>query len=358
MKLKLNALDSLFFRDGRPFTMGEESYAQGIFPPLPSTVRGALRSLWMGQRLNTDDLAQLAYDSNNIEINYFGIALAGNPVFSVPLDLFIPDHSDSDTLPPAQSMQLFRSDSIVSSARDVTHLFYSASDGKTESVAKHILDWDAMQKYVNGDNSDGFITERLTSYVHEEYKTGIGRDNDLHLTKEGMLYRLISNRFSDDPANALSLLVEVDHFHLSDTPAHQAMPLGGERRSVVVEHLKDSGFALPAKPKLTNEYLKIYMLTPGLFDSWYPTHLDASLVAAAIGKPVSVGGWDVLNKQPKAMRKAAPAGSVFIFKAKSTAHANELVDMYHGQSICNFPDSREGFGICLTAQLFENQNIK
>lgn len=358
MKLKLNALDSLFFRDGRPFTMGEESYAQGTFPPLPSTVRGALRSLWMGQHIDTKGIEQLAIDSNKIELNYFGMAIAGKPVFPAPLDLFFPDHSGDVTSLAAQAMQLIRCDSITSSVQGVTHLFFSGSNGKTESVTKHLLELNTMQKYVNGEDSKGFPTQHLSSYILEEYKTGIGRDNDLHRTKDGLLYRLISNRFHDDPEQTLSLLVDVAHFQTTEPLSSRPIPLGGERRSVVVEQLEENGFALPQKPALKDEYIKICMLTPGLFDSWHPIIADASLVAASIGKPVSVGGWDVLNKQPKPMRRAVPAGSVFIFKAKSTLHANELVDQYHGQSLCNYPDDREGFGICLTAQLFENQNIK
>jgi CRISPR type III-B/RAMP module-associated protein Cmr3 len=38
--------DTLFFRDGRPFSMGTETWATSIFPPYPSTVYGAIRS-WL-----------------------------------------------------------------------------------------------------------------------------------------------------------------------------------------------------------------------------------------------------------------------------------------------------------------------
>lgn len=42
--IEIQALGTLFFRDGKPFTMGAETYAEGIFPPLPSTIYGALRT--------------------------------------------------------------------------------------------------------------------------------------------------------------------------------------------------------------------------------------------------------------------------------------------------------------------------
>ncbi|NES01749.1 MAG: CRISPR-associated protein [Okeania sp. SIO2F4] len=41
---KLTPLDVLLFRESKPFTPGEASWAKGIFPPLPSTVFQALRT--------------------------------------------------------------------------------------------------------------------------------------------------------------------------------------------------------------------------------------------------------------------------------------------------------------------------
>jgi len=38
--------DLLFFRDSRPFTAGETDFATGLFPPMPSTLYGAVRS-WL-----------------------------------------------------------------------------------------------------------------------------------------------------------------------------------------------------------------------------------------------------------------------------------------------------------------------
>ena len=42
--IKLEPIDTLFFRDGKPFSMGEQSSAHGIFPPYPSTLFGAIRA--------------------------------------------------------------------------------------------------------------------------------------------------------------------------------------------------------------------------------------------------------------------------------------------------------------------------
>ena len=42
--IQIEPIDTLFFRDGKPFSMGDQSTAFGIFPPYPSTVFGAIRT--------------------------------------------------------------------------------------------------------------------------------------------------------------------------------------------------------------------------------------------------------------------------------------------------------------------------
>ena len=57
--LLLNPTDTIFFRDGRPFNMGEDTYAQGIFPPPPSVLYGALRTAYMAANLSGEKLSVL-----------------------------------------------------------------------------------------------------------------------------------------------------------------------------------------------------------------------------------------------------------------------------------------------------------
>lgn len=355
MKLQLDALDPLFFRDGRPFALGEESYADGIFPPLPSTVRGALRSMWISERLGVPnaDKDMLAVASCGVELVYFGLGIAGRPVFPSPLDLFFPK-SENGT--PAEPMKLIDKISTSSCPPDVSHLFKADADGRTESVNGHLLDFETMQRYLNGDATTNFETKRLSELVRHEHKIGIGRDRELNRTKDGLLFRLVANRFEDEKQEGLSLLVELhapksQPFNLTD---RAVFPLGGERRSVTAK--PTSVDLLPKRPTIRGKFLKIVLLTPALCGSWFPEISGLTLVAAAVGKPVSVGGWDVLNQQPKPMRRAIPAGSVFLFKAESEEKANEIAEKLHGESLCNpGEDQKNGFGLCLISQPFNTQ---
>ena len=54
----LDAFDTLFFRDGKPFFMGDDTWADGIFPPPPSVISGALRTGYFSHHI--DKLADAA----------------------------------------------------------------------------------------------------------------------------------------------------------------------------------------------------------------------------------------------------------------------------------------------------------
>ena len=47
MRLFLKPNDTFFFRDGRPFTQGQQSEGYSIETPLPSTVMGAFRTAYI-----------------------------------------------------------------------------------------------------------------------------------------------------------------------------------------------------------------------------------------------------------------------------------------------------------------------
>ena len=51
MILELQPLDTLFFRDGKPFNKGEETWADAIFPPFPATIYGALRTAYFNEHI-------------------------------------------------------------------------------------------------------------------------------------------------------------------------------------------------------------------------------------------------------------------------------------------------------------------
>jgi CRISPR-associated protein Cmr3 len=68
------------------------------------------------------------------------------------------------------------------------------------------------------------------------------------------------------------------------------------------------------------------------------------MYAAAVGKPIYLGGWDMKARAPKPMLKGVPAGSVYYLRVDEGDPA-ALFKACHGQSIS---EAREqaGFGLC------------
>ncbi len=52
MIIKINPVDTLLFRDGKPFSMGENTWPDTVFPPYPSVIYGALRSTYFANHIN------------------------------------------------------------------------------------------------------------------------------------------------------------------------------------------------------------------------------------------------------------------------------------------------------------------
>jgi CRISPR-associated protein Cmr3 len=87
MLLEITPLDTLFFRDGKPFSWGEETWAEGIFPPYPSTLYGALRTLWFAANIKELKKAKAPDDpTKNIKINGIFIKRHRILYFPIPMD--------------------------------------------------------------------------------------------------------------------------------------------------------------------------------------------------------------------------------------------------------------------------------
>lgn len=370
MKLQITPLDTVFFRDGRPFSMGEESFAEGIFPPLPSTVRGSLRSHWISSQLENKDLGILIKDSASVRLNFFSLGISGKPVFPAPFDLFFPEGVTDDTTftRAASAMEVISKSNLPASScpEEVTSIFLARANGKTSSVSNYLIGLDEFKRYLEGGGTDKIELRPLGDYLLKEHKIGIGRSNELHRTNEGQLFRLIANRFSDGfgKKEALSMLVDVEvgGKHASAFSSLSALTMGGERRAVISNQ---HSFELPASVKIKNAELlfKVYLATPAPLEDWHPTKIlqknfqGVTLIAAAVGKPISIGGWDLDLMKPKPMRKAIPPGSTYLFKAGSQDQIGKIIQTYHGKSICPVPFDLDGLGICFIAQPFENQRI-
>ena len=76
MIIEIEALDTLFFRDGKPFSKGDDVWATGMFPPLPSVLYGVLRSAYLGQ--NDVSLDNIKRETEKLRIKNIWYEIKGS----------------------------------------------------------------------------------------------------------------------------------------------------------------------------------------------------------------------------------------------------------------------------------------
>lgn len=348
--IAIQATDTLFFRDGRPFSMGEDSFAQGIFPPPPSVLFGVLRSVYLAKGLEDDSgLETLILDSLNLKFRFIALQAGPNVFFPLPKDLVV--SKDKGRLKPHP---LLLSDAFKFSNGQTNKVLISTFEDKTEDDT-FLTDHLSLERYLSG-NVVNVLPRKLTDFTCPETKIGIGRDKNRNTAEDGKLFRLQATRPVTKNLQHLQFLISFDGLQL---PEDALFTMGAERRVAFYKKRDDLNLECP---NLENKIFKIYLATPAIFkQGWRPeTLLDnhgLELLTAALDRPIHIGGWDMDEKRPKPMLQCVPAGSVYYVKAKDIDAANRIAHAIHGKSISdnlNQTDYQsQGFGIAYVAKYIE-----
>jgi CRISPR-associated protein Cmr3 len=356
MKIRIEPLDPLFFRDGRPFTMGEDDWTTSAFPPSPGVIYGALRSIYFSHHPDQLSLAQTDADPTaKLRLNSVYLLAGSNPgseqpLFPFPLDIVQVTKNIKEAL-PCRPLVLEPRDGIAT-GYPLSWILVSREQGKDVQTPDNcLIDQTALKEYLLGER-EKYKAVEMGNYICREPKVGIARDPSTSAAQEHKLYRVIMHRLKQ-------MCIGVEYEGL-DLPAEGFMRLGGEARAAYYTQLSAESVSLqiPAETKL----FKLYLSTPAFFDGgWRPGWIDppgysgskdgikVQLLAAATGKPQSIGGFDVKQGIPKKMRRAVPAGSVYYFKILDGQMA-DAVKVFDRQSISE-SRSEEGFGIVFVGLL-------
>jgi len=354
--IKIKALDTLFFRDNKPFTLGQESNADSVFPPLPSVFYGALRSAYLAR--NQCDFQVLDGEKDKSKhLQILGIYYAHssyddilNIYLPIPLDLVVPKDKDNKT--KAKLLKINKLGNVITNTQTE---FVLTSDENIEHVSKGILHQFVFEKYLKGDY-DEFSYESLNNLITYEPKIGIARDNS-KTSKDGMIYRINLIR----PKN-LSFVVDYKGIELE----HEGfLKLGGQHRPSYYKKINNCINFRKNYLHNGDKYFKLYLLTPGLFSNgWLLGSIDestmilehgnvkAKLITAAVGKPIYVSGFDLKLKRPKPMYKVVPEGSVYYFELLEGT-IEDVYNNFHLKSICDINDEyvNRGYGITLVGRV-------
>ncbi len=90
MLLKIKPLDAIFMRDSKPFEKGFETWANAVFPPYPSVMTGALRTVYFSDNIKELVKAGTEEDpTKNIDIGMSCISKGKQLYFPLPYDMSI-----------------------------------------------------------------------------------------------------------------------------------------------------------------------------------------------------------------------------------------------------------------------------
>lgn len=355
MTIEINAFDTLFFKDSKPFSMGEDVWASGIFPPAPSVFYGMIQSTYAAE--NNIAPKDILDATRNLVINSIFLKLNDDLLLPFPADTFAVDEKQvAFHLQKAQRLQV-RNNQLSSSlsGKGFPKILHANTHKKIKDYfGKAFLTMESYNEYANGSNEIYFY--KLNDFLSLEAKVGIGKELATNTTSEGKFYRVGMIRPATIAGNGqrykLSFVINFEGIKLSDES--KLLRLGAEYKAAFFNSIKKPQIPIP---EIKSEYLCMYLSTPALFKNGsIPDFLnsknfegiDLELISCAIGKPVYLGGFDMVKRYPKPMRRAVPAGSVYYLRSKQ---ANLLAQKLHNTSISEFDCSKIGFGNVLIGSL-------
>jgi CRISPR-associated protein Cmr3 len=359
MRIFIEPLDVMLFRDGKPFSAEEDVIASSIFPPFPSTFYGAIRTeILSRQNFKFQPLSQIKnnpqylnqIDSLTQDLRIVGPFIADEnrfEYFPIPRDLVQIKGQDKKyvQLKPGIS-PTFKSDLSA----DISPLWVKTNYDEHIEDSKGFISESELMIYLHGEGNDKWSILRLDEIFQKEERVGIKRSGATKTSEEGFFYIAEFVRLSSQFGFTLDIEGNIA------LPDKGFIRLGGESRAASYKRIGDRQWdddAIKKKIKETRRF-KLYLLTPAIFNEGWVAQwmqngekdsIKFKFVSACVGKPVSVGGFDIVENKPKPMKKAVPAGSVYFFELID-GEVDELFKAFQFKSISD-EKQKEGFGITL-----------
>jgi CRISPR-associated protein Cmr3 len=353
MILRINALDTLFFRNGKPFSMGEDTWADGVFPPYPSVLYGALRTWYVANQAGGVTQSMID-ESGNMSITAIHYRIPGGLYLPLPLDMVEPKNksvakkNEENRKKEYEVVKLALAENTADAKLSSTPEFFNAllmpdNQQEVESVQDGLISVSNFKQYLEGGLQEAKI-QKISDFAQVEPKIGVGRDDNTNAAADSMLYRVGMRRMNGFEMIAELKLPKEDFQHEATF-----IKLGAEGK---IASFSDKGRMDALKlDKATIDLqagqFKLYLATPAIFKKgWQPDlagfGIQADLITAAVGKPGHIGGFDMANRSPKPMYKAVPAGSVYYYRTKESVE--DVLEKLQGESVSDFM-GEQGFGI-------------
>lgn len=348
----INPLDTIFIKDGRPFSLGDENAVGGIFPPPPSVFYGALRSNYLGENPNIFPVMSTENDPTaSLKINQLSLIKNDKPYFPAPFDIVEEKGGKNPQI-------LYLKENTLTASFVMPHVLVPNTDQPVESVgSKYFFGLGGLIKYLHTGDFVLDLKPKNHFWINEP-KVGIGRNRLTGTTEEGQLYRINMIRpFGFDSDQITGFLVTFNGLSSKNSNRDGFLKLGAEAKTAAYKSTEDNFSITPPEFNPGEKLFKLFCSTPsfftqGLLPSWINpddffgkfNNLKLQLVTISSGRFLSLGGFDMKKREPKPMRRAVPAGSVYYFKLLDGS-MDEVISAFHGKSISEFDSANEGFGI-------------
>lgn len=384
MRLFIEPLDVLLFRKSQPFAAGESSRATSAFPPSPVPFQGAIRTAILRglglpfERLRAQSQASDPQVAHAIELigdpfteGDFGRLRLRGPHLARRKD------NRYQVLFPAPRSALWEERTgqlrplIPVGREQIGEIRSGGGDTSVPSIHSLALDCDGPGEPMQGlwltDSAlCSFLAQERTARVSPlrdedlftiERRSGIELDKATRTASKGKLYGIDFIRLQP----SVGFLMEVELYsdggtELADLlPAEGFLHLGGERRVVHYQSVEKTQIneygSLLSPPSQISAWFTLLFITPAFFRTetpgdpgWIPSWIDKDTMeggppgaprfrihCAVVGKPIPVGGWDLAKRQPKPLRWAVPAGTMYY--CEWLKGNSENIEAYHAKAI-------------------------
>lgn len=337
---QLEPVDAWFFRDGRPSNHGEDqSDLESQFPPNAATVVGAFRAAlarengWNGKSDWDNMLKAVLGDGYEDlgQLSFTGPLLMKGQELLFPMPAHVLGRVSADTKMKYEPCDCLKpsEDPVTCDMGDIhlplrMGLHQTKKDEKEPSALEgYFVNAFGMTKILNGELPSVSECFHRSQLFCLESRVGIERNAETRSNKEGAIYSPSYIRLEEGVSLAMGVKGLPDNWSL---PAY--FPLGGESRLAACEPIEPPDFP---NQHTDEENPLLLLVTPGCFSTgnWWgagpeeeagklASNLTGKVTTAIFDRPLGIGGWNSLKRQPLPMRPVVKPGAVWWIQGNGT----------------------------------------
>ncbi|TSE30400.1 type III-B CRISPR module-associated Cmr3 family protein [Tepidimonas charontis] len=328
-------VDTLSLRGNKLFGAAGD-YGESGFPPKPSVLAGALRSLLLaqaademesfaaGQRLQDEALDRIL----GIPAEPGAFALRGvlpatrgsdgkvSVLLPLPADLLAFDEGQTVRMLKPQPLP---EGVLASTPEDLSRVAILRQPEAAKPEGGWLINEAGIAAYLTGQPIQPQHLVRQSGLWGREARVGIALSRTTRTAEDGKLFTVEHTvpRQPEHGGLAVGLAVAVEGVE-DRLPSNGFVRLGGDGRSAALFAMPAPTWPSPLDTIRQTGRFKLVLTTPGLFAAgWRPTlpeGLTAKLVCAAVPRFEVVSGWDLAAWTPKDAARAVPTGAVYWFE--------------------------------------------